>query len=163
MENIWFTVLVKLLKLISLLVFFGGHKPFLWGHWYPCFGFPVKSPLGFKARGGSLIYTWQRHMNYILPEIHLWCNTCQPLGSQQAAKPFSSMYLWAGIGGAWKWDLLCHHNLTVWDQADALPTELCRLGVPVSFTFQASFRTSTTQCSLKMSQKFAQIQFYKLH
>ena len=28
----------------------GGHKSFLWGHWYPCFGFLVMSALGFKAR-----------------------------------------------------------------------------------------------------------------
>ena len=26
---------------------------FFWGHWYPCFGFLVTSPLGFKARVGS--------------------------------------------------------------------------------------------------------------
>ena len=26
------------------------HKSFLWGHWYPCFGFLVTSALGFKAR-----------------------------------------------------------------------------------------------------------------
>ena len=30
--------------------FFGGHKSFLWGHWYPCFGLLVISALGFKAR-----------------------------------------------------------------------------------------------------------------
>ena len=29
--------------------FFGGHKSFLWGHWYPCFGLLVTSALGFKA------------------------------------------------------------------------------------------------------------------
>ena len=33
---------------------FGGHVLF-WGHWYPCFGFLVMSPLGFKARVGCLI------------------------------------------------------------------------------------------------------------
>ena len=30
--------------------FFGG------GHWYPCFGFLVTSPLGFKARVGSALF-----------------------------------------------------------------------------------------------------------
>ena len=25
----------------------------IWGHWYPCFGFLVTSPLGFKAKVGS--------------------------------------------------------------------------------------------------------------
>ena len=39
---------------------FGGHRSFLWGHWYPCFWLLVTSPLGFKARVGSLIHTWQR-------------------------------------------------------------------------------------------------------
>ena len=46
-----------------------------WGHWYPCFGLLVMSPLGFKARSGSLICTWQRHMWYTFSEIHLWCKT----------------------------------------------------------------------------------------
>ena len=26
------------------------------GHWYPCFGFLVTSPLGFKARVGSALF-----------------------------------------------------------------------------------------------------------
>ena len=39
---------------------FGGHKCFLWGHWYPCIGLLVTSPLGFKV--GSLIRTWWRHI-----------------------------------------------------------------------------------------------------
>ena len=28
------------------------------GHWYPCFGFPVTSPLGFKARVGSALFAF---------------------------------------------------------------------------------------------------------
>ena len=35
---------------------FGGHMSFFWGHWYPCFGFLVTSPLGFKARVGSALF-----------------------------------------------------------------------------------------------------------
>ena len=35
---------------------FGRHMSFFWGHWYPCFGFLVTSPLGFKARVGSALY-----------------------------------------------------------------------------------------------------------
>ena len=46
----------------------------------------VTSPPGFKVRMGSLIHTWWRHMCYMFPESHIWCNTCQPL-------PFSSTYL----------------------------------------------------------------------
>ena len=33
---------------------FGGHDVFLWGHWYPCFGLQVMSPLGFKAKWAAL-------------------------------------------------------------------------------------------------------------
>ena len=31
---------------------------FIWGHWYPGFGSLVTSPLGFKARGGSALFTF---------------------------------------------------------------------------------------------------------
>ena len=33
-----------------------------WGHWYPCFGFLVTSPLGFKARVGSALFALRRQM-----------------------------------------------------------------------------------------------------
>ena len=42
--------------------FFFFFKSFWWthvlfgGHWYPCFGFLVTSPLGFKARVGSALF-----------------------------------------------------------------------------------------------------------
>ena len=36
-------------------VFWRTHVLF-WGHWYPCFGFLVMSPLGFKARVGSALF-----------------------------------------------------------------------------------------------------------
>ena len=28
------------------------------GHWYPCFGFVVTSPLGFKAKMGFALFTF---------------------------------------------------------------------------------------------------------
>ena len=43
----------------------------------PCFGLLVISPLGFKARLGNLIHTWQRHTCYMFLEIDLWCKTCK--------------------------------------------------------------------------------------
>ena len=43
---------------------FGGHKSFLWGYWYPYFGLLVTSPLGVKARVGTLIRTWRRRKYY---------------------------------------------------------------------------------------------------
>ena len=33
-----------------------GHKSFLWGHWYPCFGLLVMSAVSFKAKVDSLAY-----------------------------------------------------------------------------------------------------------
>ena len=67
-----------------------------WGYWYPCFGLVVISPLGFKARVGSLIHTCRRCI-ICFPKIHLLCNTWQPLADSIVAKLFSSTYLWAGI------------------------------------------------------------------
>ena len=46
---------------------FGGHKSFLWDHWYPCSGLLVMSPMGYKARVGSLICTQGRCTCYISP------------------------------------------------------------------------------------------------
>ena len=58
------------------------------GHWYPCFGLLVMSPLGFKARMGSLIHTWQRCMSYTFPDSPLvqdllttWQPAWQPVTS----------------------------------------------------------------------------------
>ena len=67
--------------------YMGGHKSFLWGHWYPCFGLLVMSPLGFKARVDSLICTWQRH---IFPKIDLWCNTFAGVYGQHSDQSVSS-------------------------------------------------------------------------
>ena len=67
---------------VSFFLVFGGHKSFLWDHGYPSFGLLVMPPLGFKARVGSLSCTWQRRTFYTFTEIHLWCDTCQPLCGQ---------------------------------------------------------------------------------
>ena len=44
---------------------FGGHMSFFWGHWYPCLGFLVTSPLGFKARVGCLIRIAEANVMYV--------------------------------------------------------------------------------------------------
>ena len=44
----------------------------------------------------SLVEAYMLH--YMFPEIHLWCDTCRPLGSQHGSQAVSSTYLW-GIGG----------------------------------------------------------------
>ena len=41
-------------------------SPFLWGHWYPCFGLLVTSPLGFKARVGSALFVLDRGVRVTL-------------------------------------------------------------------------------------------------
>ena len=48
---------------VQKIVFFLKKKKVFWrthvlfgGHWYPCFGFLVTSPLGFKARVGSALF-----------------------------------------------------------------------------------------------------------
>ena len=42
---------------------------------YPCFGFLVMSPVGFKARVGSALFTLSGGICYMFPKIHLWCYT----------------------------------------------------------------------------------------
>ena len=70
-----------------------------WGHWYPCFGFLVTSPLGFKARVGSALFAFLRgQMLCIFPKIHLWCYTCQPFGGQCTAGHFPTCMC---RGGTW--------------------------------------------------------------
>ena len=94
------------------------------------------SPLGFKASIGSFIYTWQRCMCYMFPEIHLWCNTCQPLSGQHGS--------WANLlhipaTRHW-WDL---DGRPIAPQANALPTELCWLALDQNI-FITSFMGSYT-------------------
>ena len=45
---------------------FGGHGSFLLGHWYPCFGLLVTSPLGFKVRVGSALFELSRGVHVML-------------------------------------------------------------------------------------------------
>ena len=77
---------------------FWGRKSFLCGHWYPYFGLLVMSLLGFKGRVGSLIWTWWRHVWYMFPEIHLWCDTCWPLDGQHSSRSLPHMHVSAEVG-----------------------------------------------------------------
>ena len=52
------------------------------------------------------------------------------LAVNMAAELFSSTYLLTSFGGAQDQNLPCH-CLTVWDQDDTLPTELCWLGLTI--------------------------------
>ena len=101
--------------------FFEDRRPFCGGHWYPCYGLLVTSPLGFKARVGSLISS-----RYLFSEIHLWCDTCWPFGGQHGS--WAVTYLQAGWWGL-KTGSIVSPRLIMWDLANALPTELCRPGL----------------------------------
>ena len=48
-------------------------------------------------------------LRYTFPEIHLWCNTCQPLGGQHGSRAVSSTYL-QGIGGTRNRERSCHRS-----------------------------------------------------
>ena len=48
-------------------------------------------------------------LHYTFPEIHLWCDTCRPLGGQHGSWAVSSTYL-QGIGGTRNWELSCHRS-----------------------------------------------------
>ena len=42
-----------------------------------------------------------------IPQIHLWCNTCWPIGSQYGNWVISSTYLSRSIGEALVWNQAC--------------------------------------------------------
>ena len=91
-----------------------------WGTDTPVFGFLVKSPLGLKARVGSLIHTWQRQTCYTILRFTSRVTDADHLVAIMAAASISSTYLRTGIGGAQNWDLsYCRRML--------LPNELCQL------------------------------------
>ena len=89
---------------------FGGHKSFLWGHCYPCFGLLVTSPLGLKARVGSLICLI--NMWYTFPEIHHWNNTCWLIDSQHGSQSLAHMRVSAEAGCQIQWGDLPHSSHT---------------------------------------------------
>ena len=102
---------------VVFFLIFGGHEPFLWGNWYPYFWISGDVSSGFQ----SLIQTWWRHIYYMFPEIHFWWNTCQLLGSQHGRQAnFVHIPVTRHCWGL--------NRRPIMSQANALPTELCRLG-----------------------------------
>ena len=96
------------IQFFFLLNFYLTHVHF-WGHWYPCFGLLVTSPLGFKARVGSLIHTWQRQKCYMFTEIHLWCDTyCQPAWQLSQFDPHTSTRMYKVLWGHWYPCFVCN-------------------------------------------------------
>ena len=65
LSNIHKLFIISFNHRILLLCFHGWLKKsfwrthvLFWGHWYPCFGFLVMSPLGFKVRVGSALFAF---------------------------------------------------------------------------------------------------------
>ena len=82
-------------------------SPFLWSHRYPCFGLLMMSALSFKVRVVSSFACFVTCVQWI-PQIHLLCDTCWPLGAQHGgwAGFFISIlaHVYTSIGGAQIWD-----------------------------------------------------------
>ena len=53
-------LLVGAVFLLLFFKFLADTHVLFGGHWYPCFGLLVKSPLGFKARVGSSLFAFYR-------------------------------------------------------------------------------------------------------
>ena len=70
---------------------FGGQLSFCGATGTPVFEFLV-TPLGFKARVGSALFALSGGICYTYPEIHFWCYTCWPLGSQQCSRSLPHMH-----------------------------------------------------------------------
>ena len=77
----------------------GGHESFfmaidtpVWISHGVCAGFQSQS----ESSHPHALSPW-------IPQIHLWCDTCWPLGSQHGG--------WA-VFGSWGWDQMCHYLTT---------------------------------------------------
>ena len=81
----------------TFLKVFGGHMSFFWGHWYPCFGFLVTSPLGIFVEANVMHISqdpplvlhvptsWQPARSWSLPHMHVqrWDLAWIPTGNHQ--------------------------------------------------------------------------------
>ena len=65
--------------LFSLLNFWRT-KVLLWGHWYSYYWLLVTSALDFKP-----LLTFFVTCVQLIPQAHLWCDTCWPLGGQHCS------------------------------------------------------------------------------
>ena len=88
-------------KSVFFKITFGGHKSFLLGHWYPCFGLLVTSPLGFKARVGSLIHAladvYVLHIPWYSPMVLHLLTFCGPAWQPSHSLPHTCEQTMAGL------------------------------------------------------------------
>ena len=72
---------------------FGGHQFFLWGHWYPFLDFWWHLP-EFQSQ------CWILSLAYFIacmqwnPQIHLWGDSCWPLGGQDGNRAVLDILIW---------------------------------------------------------------------
>ena len=76
--------------IIFLKKIFGGHKSFLWATNTPVLDSWWCLLWVSKPEWAAFIHAWWR-LTWLTcytspPEIHLWCNTCQPFGSQYGSQ-----------------------------------------------------------------------------
>ena len=98
-------------------IFLGGG-----GHWYPCFGFLVTSPHGFKARVGCLIHIVEANVMYVPwdPPLVLHLLTSWQLAHSRSC-PHILLQRWGCQDSN-----SCSQNIC---ESDTLPTELNRDGL----------------------------------
>ena len=87
MLHFWWWMLHIIVTQVIFFKIFGRHNSFLWATDTPVLDF-----------WWCLICTWQRHACYVIPEIHLWCNTCWPLGGQHSGQSLPHMCVSVQVG-----------------------------------------------------------------
>ena len=98
------------------------------GHWYPCFGLLVMSDVssGFQSQSGqpylSLAEAYVLHVPWDSPLVQHLLTSWQPAWQPSCLFQIPTRHWWDLKPGA------IMLPLTVWDQADALLTELSQLG-----------------------------------
>ena len=90
-----------------------------WGPWYPCFGFLVTSPLGFKARVGCLIRIAEANVMYVPRDPPLVLHLSTSWGPAHSRSCPHILLQWWGCRDS----NLCSQNIC---EPEALPTELNR-------------------------------------
>ena len=102
---------------------FGRHKSFCGATDTPVLDFWWHMPWVSKPGWIPLLACFIAYIQWI-SQIHLWCDTCWPLGSQPSSQAVSSTYLYlhTSIGRTWVQDQACH-CLTAYGKTDVLPTK----------------------------------------
>ena len=81
----------KALSNFFLKFIIGGHKSFLWSHWYPCFGPLVTFPWGSKPGSTCLCAFSLAYSGFL--RFTSGMTPADLLAASMGAKPFPSMYL----------------------------------------------------------------------